>query len=186
MKYLVAGLGNVGQKYENSRHNIGFMILDALAKASSVVFTDKCYGAIASLKLKNKCLFLLKPSTYMNLSGNAIRYWLQKENIYSENLLILVDDLSLPFGSLRLKTKGSDGGHNGLKNIQYTLRTKYYNRLRFGIGNNFPSGCQINYVLDNFTKEEKKHLSERIEKAIEIVYSFCLSGSEITMNLFNK
>lgn len=183
---MIVGLGNIGQEYENSRHNTGFMILDALAKASNVVFTKKRYGAIASLKLKNEYLFLLKPSTYINLSGNAVYYWLQKENIQLENLLILVDDLALPFGSLRLKSKGSDGGHNGLKHIQYTLGTDHYFRLRFGIGNNFPLGYQINYVLDAFTKEEKKYLPEKIEKAIEIIYSFCLAGATITMNRSNN
>ncbi|MDR0683486.1 MAG: aminoacyl-tRNA hydrolase [Dysgonamonadaceae bacterium] len=186
MQYLITGLGNIGREYEDTRHNIGFMILDALSKASNVVFVDQRYGATAKLKLKNKQLILLKPSTYMNLSGNAIRYWLQKENIPIENLLVLVDDLALPFGSLRLKPKGSDAGHNGLKHIQETLGTTQYNRLRFGIGNDFPQGCQINYVLAPFTNEEQKLLPERIEKAIEIIKSFCLAGIEITMNQFNN
>ena len=186
MKYLIAGLGNIGQEYENTRHNIGFMILDAFAKASNVVFEDKRYGAIAELKIKNKHLILLKPSTYMNLSGNAIRYWLQKENISDENLLVLVDDLALPFGSLRLKTKGSDAGHNGLKHIQATLGSAQYNRLRFGIGNDFPSGAQIHYVLDLFSEEEQKLMPERIDKSIEIIKSFCLAGVQITMNQYNN
>ncbi len=186
MKYLIAGLGNIGHEYEDTRHNIGFMILDALAKASNVVFTDKRYGNIAELKLKNKQLVLLKPSTYMNLSGNAIRYWLQKENIPVENLLVVVDDLALPFGSLRLKPKGSDAGHNGLKHIQQILGTTQYNRLRFGIGSEYPPGWQVDFVLSPFTEEEQKLLPERIEKAEEIIKSFCLAGVQITMNQFNK
>ncbi|GHU91660.1 peptidyl-tRNA hydrolase [Bacteroidia bacterium] len=186
MKYLIVGLGNIGQEYENTRHNIGFMILDALAKASNVVFTDKRYGFVSELRLKNKTLILLKPSTYMNLSGNAVRYWLQKENILMENLLVIVDDLALPLGSLRLKTKGSDAGHNGLKHIQDTLGTQQYNRLRFGIGNGFSQGMQINYVLGRFSPEEEKQLPERIDKAIEIIKSFCLAGADTTMNQFNK
>ena len=187
MKYLIAGLGNIGSEYEDTRHNIGFMILDALAKASNVVFdVNKRYGAIAEMKLKNKQLILLKPYTYMNLSGNAVRYWLQKEKIEPANLLIVVDDLALPFGTLRLKPKGSDAGHNGLKHIQETLGTTHYNRLRFGIGHDFPEGAQIDFVLNPFTGDEQKHLPERIEIACEIIKSFCLAGVETTMNLFNN
>jgi PTH1 family peptidyl-tRNA hydrolase len=187
MKYLIVGLGNIGPEYADTRHNIGFMILDALAKASNVVFdVNKRYGAIAEMRLKNKQLVLLKPSTYMNLSGNAVRYWIQKEKIEPENLLILVDDLALPFGFLRLKTKGSDAGHNGLKNIQEVLETNNYNRLRFGIGNDFPQGRQIDFVLNPFTDEEQKLLPERIDKAVEIVKSFCLAGVNNTMNLYNN
>ncbi|GHT13376.1 peptidyl-tRNA hydrolase [Bacteroidia bacterium] len=187
MKYLIVGLGNIGPEYADTRHNIGFMILDALAKASNVVFdVNKRYGAIAEMRLKNKQLVLLKPSTYMNLSGNAVRYWIQKEKIEPENLLILVDDLALPFGFLRLKTKGSDAGHNGLKNIQEVLETNNYNRLRFGIGNDFPQGRQIDFVLNPFTGEEQKLLPERIDKAVEIVKSFCLAGVNNTMNLYNN
>ena len=150
MKYLITGLGNIGEEYRNTRHNIGFTVLDALAKASNLVFTDGRYGATATLSLKGRQLILLKPSTYMNLSGNAVRYWMQKENIPLENVLIVVDDLALPFGTLRLKGKGSDAGHNGLKNIQQLLGTQEYSRLRFGIGSNFPRGGQINYVLGKF------------------------------------
>jgi PTH1 family peptidyl-tRNA hydrolase len=186
MKYLIAGLGNIGSEYKNTRHNIGFMILDALSEASNVVFADRRYGAVAEMRLKNKQLVLLKPSTYMNLSGNAIRYRLQEENIPIENLLVLVDDLALPFGFLRLKPKGSDAGHNGLKHIQEILGTTQYNRLRFGIGNDFPQGYQIDYVLTPFTGEEQKLLPERIAKAIEMIKSFCLAGVEITMNQFNN
>ena len=187
MKQLIVGLGNIGNEYSDTRHNIGFMILDALAKASNVVFdVNKRYGAIAELRLKNKQLVLLKPYTYMNLSGNAVRYWMQKENIELENMLIVVDDLALPFGALRLKPKGSDAGHNGLKHIQEVIRTTNYNRLRFGIGNDFPQGRQINFVLDSFTDEEQKLLPERIDKAVEAVKSFALAGMNITMNAFNN
>ena len=186
MKYLIVGLGNIGREYENTRHNIGFMILDAFAKASNVVFADKRYGFVSELRLKNKQLILLKPSTYMNLSGNAIRYWLQKENIPVENLLVIVDDIALPLGSLRLKTKGSDAGHNGLRHIQETLGTQQYNRLRVGIGNDFHQGMQVDYVLGHFSPEEEKQLSERINIATEIIKSFCLAGVNNTMNEFNK
>ena len=187
MKQLIVGLGNIGNEYADTRHNIGFMILDAFAKASNVVFdVNKRYGALAELRLKNQHLLLLKPYTYMNLSGNAVRYRMQKEKIERENLLIVVDDIALPFGVLRLKTKGSDAGHNGLKHIQETLETTQYNRLRFGIGNDFPQGRQVDFVLDSFSEEELKRLPERIEKACEIIRSFALSGAEITMNLFNN
>lgn len=186
MKYLIAGLGNMGREYENTRHNIGFMILDALAKASNVVFSPKRYGDVAEMRLKNKQLVLLKPSTFMNLSGNAVRYWMQAEKIPLENVLILVDDLALPFGSLRLKTKGSDAGHNGLKHIQETLGTSVYNRLRFGIGSEFPQGMQVDYVLSPFFEDEQKLLPERLEKACEIVKSFCLAGVQNTMNQYNN
>jgi len=187
MKQLIVGLGNIGDEYAATRHNIGFMILDALAKASNVIFdVNKRYGSIAELRLKNQQLILLKPYTYMNLSGNAVRYWMQKEKIELANLLIVVDDLALPFGALRLKTKGSDAGHNGLKHIREILGTSNYNRLRFGIGNDFPEGRQIDFVLDLFSEKEQQHLPERIERAIEIIRSFVLSGVDITMNLFNN
>jgi len=187
MKQLIVGLGNIGNDYADTRHNIGFMILDALAKASNVVFdVNERYGAIAKARLKNQQLILLKPYTYMNLSGSAVRYWMQKEKIEPENLLIVVDDLSLPFGVLRLKTKGSDAGHNGLKHIQEVLETTNYSRLRFGIGNDFPQGRQVDYVLDTFSEEESKRLPERTGKAIEIIRSFALAGADITMNLFNN
>jgi len=186
MKYLIAGLGNIGCEYQNTRHNIGFMVLDALAKASNLVFTDRRYGAVTEMKIKNCLLVLLKPSTYMNLSGNAIRYWLQKEDIPVENLLVVVDDVALPFGTLRLKPQGSDAGHNGLKHIQEILGTQQYNRLRFGIGNDYPKGMQIHYVLGDFFEEEQKVLQERIELAGEIVKSFCLAGVQNTMNQYNN
>ena len=186
MKYLIVGLGNIGDEYHETRHNIGFMVLDALAKASNIVFKDGRYGATASLSLKGRQLILLKPSTYMNLSGNAVRYWMQQEKIPLENVLIVVDDLALPLGSLRLKGKGSDAGHNGLKHIAAILGTQNYARLRFGIGNNFPKGGQIDYVLGHFDEEERKSLPERISTAEEIIKSYCLAGLNITMNQFNN
>ena len=186
MKYLIVGLGNIGSEYQNTRHNIGFTILDAFAEASNVFFEENRYGAIATVKLKGRTLILLKPSTFMNLSGNALRYWMQKENVPIENVLILVDDLALPFGSLRLKPKGSDAGHNGLKNIQEILGHSNYPRLRFGIGNNFPQGRQVDYVLSKFTPEEAAALPQRVEQAIEITKSFCLAGLTTTMNSYNN
>ena len=186
MKYLIVGLGNIGDKYRNTRHNIGFMVLDALAKASNIIFSDKRYGAVANLSLKGRQVILLKPSTYMNLSGNAVRYWMQQEKIPLENVLIVVDDLALPLGTLRLKGKGSDAGHNGLKHIAATLGTQNYSRLRFGIGNDFPKGGQIDFVLGEFDDEAKKILPERIELADEIIKSFCLAGLNITMNQYNN
>lgn len=186
MKYLIAGLGNIGEEYRETRHNIGFMVLDALAKASNIIFSDKRYGAVANLSLKGRQVILLKPSTYMNLSGNAVRYWMQQEKIPLENVLIVVDDLALPLGTLRLKGKGSDAGHNGLKHIAATLGTQNYSRLRFGIGNDFPKGGQIDFVLGEFDDEAKKILPERIELADEIIKSFCLAGLNITMNQYNN
>lgn len=186
MKYLIVGLGNIGDEYRNTRHNIGFMVLDALAKASNIVFSDKRYGAVANMSLKGKQLLLLKPSTYMNLSGNAVRYWMQQEKIPLENVLIIVDDLALPIGTLRLKGKGSDAGHNGLKHIAATLGTQNYSRLRFGIGNDFPKGGQIDFVLGEFDDEAKKILPERINLAGEIIKSFCLAGLNNTMNQYNN
>ena len=186
MKYLIVGLGNIGDEYRNTRHNIGFMVLDALAKASNIVFSDKRYGAVANMSLKGKQLLLLKPSTYMNLSGNAVRYWMQQEKIPLENVLIIVDDLALPIGTLRLKGKGSDAGHNGLKHIAATLGTQNYSRLRFGIGNDFPKGGQIDFVLGEFDDEAKKILPERISLAGEIIKSFCLAELNNTMNQYNN
>lgn len=185
MKYLIAGLGNIGPDYEQTRHNIGFMVLDAFAKASNTVFEDRRYGFVAEMRLRNKSLILLKPSTFMNLSGNAIRYWLQKEKIENQNLLVVVDDLALPFGTLRMKSKGSDAGHNGLKHIQ-GLIGQNYPRLRFGIGDNFPRGGQIDYVLDRFSEEEQRLLPERIDMAVDMIRSFCLAGIHITMNQYNN
>ena len=186
MKYLIVGLGNIGSEYAGTRHNIGFRVLDALAKASNLVFEDKRYGAVASLSLKGQQLVLLKPSTYMNLSGNAVRYWMNKENVPLERILVVVDDLALPFGALRMKPSGSDAGHNGLKNIASVLGTQAYARLRFGIGNDFPRGGQIGFVLGQFTEEDLKTMDERVGLAFEMIKSFCLAGIQITMNQFNK
>ncbi len=186
MKYLIVGLGNIGPEYHETRHNIGFMVVDALAKELGATFDDKRYGFVSQCSVKGRQLFLLKPSTYMNLSGNAVRYWMQKENIPLENVLIVVDDLSLPFGTLRLKGKGSDAGHNGLKHIAATLGTQNYARLRFGIGNDFPKGGQVDFVLGHFSEEDWKTMEERLKTAGEIVKSFCLAGINITMNQFNK
>lgn len=163
------------------------MILDAFAKASNAVFTDKRYGEVTEVRVKNKILLLLKPSTYMNLSGNAIRYWMKSENIPLENVLVVVDDLALPFGSIRLKAKGSDAGHNGLKHIQSTFNTQNYARLRLGIGSEFERGNQVDYVLGNFSSDEIKDIEGDISSTcIEIIKSFCLAGVSITMNQFNK
>jgi PTH1 family peptidyl-tRNA hydrolase len=186
MKYLIVGLGNVGPEYDGTRHNIGFRVLDALVKASNIVFEDKRYGFVGKMRVKNCELVLLKPSTFMNLSGNAVRYWLNKENIEPENLLVICDDLSLPFGKLRMKPGGSDAGHNGLKNIASVLCSQQYARLRFGIGNDFPKGFQADYVLGQFTDEDLKTMDERVGIACDAVKSFCLAGINITMNQFNR
>ena len=186
MKYLIVGLGNIGVEYRNSRHNIGFMVLDALAEASNAFFKDSRYGATCEVRVKNKAMLLLKPSTYMNLSGNAVRYWLQKENIPLENLLIVVDDLAIPFGVLRMKPKGGNAGHNGLSHIEEMLATQNYVRLRFGIGNDYPQGMQVQYVLGDFFPEEKRELPLRIQHACDIVKSFCLAGVQNTMNQYNN
>jgi len=185
MKYLITGLGNIGPEYHETRHNIGFMAVDALAQAQGIDFVDGRYGFTSRFSLKGRQMILLKPTTYMNLSGNAVRYWMQKENIPLENLLVIVDDIALAFGTLRLKGKGSDAGHNGLKHIAATLGTQEYARLRFGIGNDFPRGGQIDYVLGHFTEDECKQIPERLEKVGEIIKSFCLAGLDITMNQFN-
>ena len=186
MKYLIVGLGNVGREYEYTRHNVGFRVLDALAKASNTVFEDRRYGFVAEMKIKGRTLILLKPSTYMNLSGNAVRYWMNKENIQQENLLVVVDDLALPFGALRLKGKGSNAGHNGLGHIQSILNSQEYTRLRFGIGSDFSRGGQVNFVLDNFSEEEEDALSAKFETCGEIIKSFCLAGIQNTMNQYNN
>ena len=185
MKYLIAGLGNIGDEYAHTRHNIGFDVLDALAKASNIYFTDKRYAFTTELKFKGRTLILIKPTTFMNLSGNALRYWMQKENISIENVLVVVDDIALPFGTLRLKPKGSGAGHNGLKNIKEILGHNNYSRLRFGIGSDFPRGRQIEYVLGKWTPEQSAALAERAERCAEIIHSFCLAGMELTMTQFN-
>lgn len=186
MNFLIVGLGNIGSEYAQTRHNIGFRVLDALAKASNLVFEDKRYGAVTTLKVKSQTLTLLKPSTYMNLSGNAVRYWMNEKKIPLENILVVVDDLSLPFGQLRMRPGGSEAGHNGLKHISSVLGTQQYARLRFGIGNDFPRGGQVDFVLGEFTDEDLKTMDERLELAGEMVKSFALSGIQFTMNHFNK
>jgi len=184
-KFLIVGLGNIGSEYENTRHNIGFKVLDHLAKKEDLTFETQKLGAVTTYKLKGRSFLLLKPSTYMNLSGKAIKYWLTKENIPLENLLVITDDLNLPFGSLRIKLKGSDGGHNGLKDTQLQLQTTKYNRFRFGISDEFSKGRQVDYVLGNWSTEENDKLPERLDKASEIIKSFGLGGMNNTMNTFN-
>ena len=186
MKYLIVGLGNIGEEYRNTRHNIGFKVLDALAEASNISFSTERYGDVARMRLKNKQLVLLKPSTYMNLSGNAVRYWKEKEGLDTNHILVVVDDLALPFGAIRLKPSGSDAGHNGLKNIAEMLGTQSYPRLRFGIGNDFPRGRQIDYVLGSFTLDQRQQLPTRIEVAIDAIKAFCLSGMQFAMCNFNN
>ena len=185
MKYLIAGLGNIGNEYENTRHNIGFMILDALAGASNIVFEDHRYGFVAEYRYKGRCFVLLRPSTYVNLSGRAVNYWMKKEAVPLSNLLVICDDLALPFGVIRLKAKGSDGGHNGLKNITEVLGTDQFARLRFGIGSNFREGHQVNYVLGKWDKEEEKELPSLIGSCTEVIKSFGTLGIDRSMNLFN-
>lgn len=184
-KYLIVGLGNIGEKYQNTRHNIGFSILDALAKSEALTFDTQKLGDIAYHKIKGRTIVLLKPNTYMNLSGKAIKYWLTKEKIPLENLLVITDDLNLPFGTIRLKTKGSDGGHNGLKDTQDKLQTTKYNRFRFGISDNFSKGRQVDYVLSPWTSEEELQLKERLPICKEAITAFVLSGMANTMNTFN-
>ncbi|MCB7482140.1 aminoacyl-tRNA hydrolase [Christiangramia sediminis] len=184
-KFLIVGLGNIGPKYENTRHNIGFKILDELAREKEVAFETQKLGDVASFKFKGRTFVLLKPSTYMNLSGKAVNYWMQKEKIALENLLVVTDDLNLPFGTLRLKTKGSDGGHNGLKDIQIQLNTTKYNRFRFGISDEFSKGNQIDYVLGEWGEEEKKEMAERLKTSAELIQSFGTAGVSNTMNTFN-
>ena len=185
MKYLIVGLGNIGEEYAGTRHNIGFMMLDAFADALNATWADKRYGFVAKCRVKNAEMVLLKPTTYMNLSGNAVRYWLQQEKIPVENMLVLVDDLNLPLGTIRIRKQGSNGGHNGLGNIQSVLGTENYARVRFGIGNNFSRGAQCNFVLGKWTEEEQKLLPERLKITSEIIPSFCLQGMDRTMNLYN-
>ncbi len=186
MKYLITGLGNIGSEYAHTRHNIGFDVLDALSGASNIFFEDGRYGFTCTIKIKGKTLILLKPSTYVNLSGKAVDYWLKKHKIPLTNLLVVVDDLALPFGVLRLKPRGGDAGHNGLINITEVLGTSDFARLRFGIGDNFPRGTQVDYVLGQFSTEEKTTLPVRINIAMDIIKSFAMSGVETTMNLYNN
>ena len=184
-KYLIVGLGNPGAEYAETRHNIGYMVLDAFAKASNIVFDDRRYGYVAETSLRGRKLFLLKPTTYMNLSGNAVRYWLNKENIDESRMLVVVDDLSLPVGTLRLKSRGSAGTHNGLGHIQQLIGQDYP-RLRLGIGNDYPRGSQVDFVLGRFDDEEKSVLDPAINTAVEVIKSFVLAGVDFTMNQYNK
>ena len=184
-KFLIVGLGNIGSEYVNTRHNIGFKILDFFANQEDISYQSVKLGDISEYKIKGRTLLLLKPNTYMNLSGKAVKYWMEKENIAKENILIITDDLNLSFGTIRIKTKGSDGGHNGLKSIQQLLNTTEYPRFRFGISDEFKKGQQVNYVLGEWTEEEKENLKERLKISSETIKSFALSGLNNTMNTFN-
>lgn len=186
MKYLIVGLGNIGAEYASTRHNIGFRVLDALAEASGAVFTAERYGSVARIKHKGRTLVLLKPATYMNLSGKAVRYWLDAEKIELDHLLVVVDDIALPFGALRMRSKGSAGGHNGLKNIDALLGRSDYARIRFGIGGDFARGHQVDYVLGEWTDDEQKALPERLKIFGDAVLTFATLGADRTQNLFNN
>lgn len=185
-KFLIAGLGNIGDEYDNTRHNIGFKVLDHIAKENNLKFSTDRLASIAEYKFKGRTLVLVKPSTYMNLSGKALNYWMQAEKISKENVLVITDDIALPFGSLRMKGKGSDGGHNGLKNIQETLNTVEYARLRFGVGSEFSKGKQVDYVLGKWTAEEEIALEPRIKMAVEMIKGFATIGLQLTMTNYNK
>lgn len=186
MKYLIIGLGNPGEKYENSRHNIGFKVLDKLASLSNISFSTDKYADVASVKFKGRTLVLIKPNTFMNLSGKAVNYWMQKEKISTENILVISDDISLPFSTIRLRSKGSDGGHNGLKDIINTLRSSAFPRIKFGVGSEFNKGKQSNYVLADWTEEESISLEEKLEFIIKMIQSFSAIGINRTMNDFNR
>ena len=186
MKYLIVGLGNIGSEYAGTRHNIGFRAVDAFAEKQGVEWADKRYGFVAKTRVKNAELILLKPSTYMNLSGQAVRYWAQQEKIPVENILVIVDDLSLPVGKIRMRGSGSAGGHNGLKNIESCMMTQNYARIKFGIGNEFPKGTQIDFVLGKFSDEDNKLIAEKLDYVGEMIQSFCLQGLDRTMNQYNK
>ena len=186
MKYLIVGLGNPGEKYTDTRHNAGFKVLDAFAEASDTVFEHKRYADVAKVKFKGRIFVLVKPMTFMNLSGKAVDYWMKKEKVDAKNTLVIVDDLALPFGTIRLKKNGGDGGHNGLKNIIAVLGHQNFNRLRFGIGDSFHRGTQVDYVLNNWNEDEKKLLPERIKKIIGAIKNFGTVGMERTMNFFNN
>lgn len=184
-KFLIVGLGNIGADYVNTRHNIGFKVLDHLVRKENLSFVTAKLGEVAEYKVKGRTLILLKPNTYMNLSGKAVHYWMEKEKIAKENVLVITDDLNLPFGTIRIKSKGSDGGHNGLKNIQLILNTTEYPRFRFGISDEFKKGKQVDYVLGEWNEEEKAKLTERLDLSAEIINSFALAGLNNTMNEFN-
>ena len=184
-KYLIVGLGNIGTEYVNTRHNIGFKVIDYIAENANVSFETAKLGAITEYSIKGRKLILLKPNTYMNLSGKAVKYWMEKENIANENVLIITDDLNLPFGTIRIKGKGTDGGHNGLKSIQFILNTSEYPRFRFGISDEFKKGQQVDYVLGEWNDAEKEKLKERFQVSKQIVESFALAGLNEIMNTFN-
>jgi peptidyl-tRNA hydrolase, PTH1 family len=184
-KFLIVGLGNIGAEYVNTRHNIGFKALDFLARKEALDFQTVKLGALAEYKIKGRTLLLLKPNTYMNLSGKALQYWMEKEKIEKDNILVITDDLNLPFGTIRIKPKGSDGGHNGLKSIQQMLNSADYPRFRFGISDEFKKGKQVDYVLGEWDEEEKAKLPERLEMAAQAIQSFALAGLENTMTTFN-
>jgi len=184
-KFLIVGLGNIGAEYVNTRHNIGFKILDHFAKKENISFQASKLGDLAEFKIKGRTLLLLKPNTYMNLSGKAVKFWMEKENVEKENILVITDDLNLSFGTIRIKAKGSDGGHNGLKSIQSLLNTTEYPRFRFGISDEFKKGKQVDYVLGEWNDDEKIKLPERLDKSAEIIQSFALAGLANTMNEFN-
>ena len=185
MKYLVVGLGNIGAEYADTRHNIGFRVLDALAEASNISFMAGRYGSTATLRHKGRQILLLKPSTYMNLSGKAVRYWMEQEKIPIENILIISDDIALPFGTFRMRKNGSEGGHNGLKNITELLGDNQYARMRFGVGGDFPRGHQVDYVLGDFSDEENKLMPERLKLFGDAILSFASVGADRTMNSYN-
>lgn len=185
-RYLITGLGNIGAEYVGTRHNVGFMVADTLASEAGAPWESCRYGDMARVRVKNCELLVLKPSTFMNLSGVAVRYWMNKEKLPLENLLVVVDDIALPFGAVRLRTSGADAGHNGLKNIASELGTQQYARLRFGVGNDFPRGGQIDYVLGRFPEEERRALPERLKTAAEAVKAFCMSGAAFAMTKYNN
>ena len=186
MNHLIVGLGNIGSEYAGTRHNIGFTVLDAMAETAGVTFQDKRYGFVAEMKVKNQNLILLKPSTYMNLSGNAVRYWMKEKKVDLERVLVVVDDLALPFGALRMKPGGSEAGHNGLRHITSVMGTQNYARLRFGIGNDFPKGGQVDFVLGEFGAEDLAKMDERIGVASDMIKDYALQGIQHAMCNFNK
>lgn len=184
-KYLIIGLGNIGVKYENTRHNIGFKVVERIAEKAGAKFVPSNFGEVCQFKFKGRPVTLLKPNTYMNLSGDAVKFWMKKENIAVENIFVITDDLNLPFGSIRMRSKGSDGGHNGLKDIQNKLQTQAYPRLRFGVGNEFLKGQQVDYVLGDWTAEENEMMNERLNHSADAALSFVFAGLNNTMNQYN-
>jgi len=186
MKYLIAGLGNIGDEYADTRHNIGFVVADALALSLKTTFDTGRHASVAKGKLKGRSITIIKPTTFMNLSGKALRYWMSQENILPENILVIVDDLALPLGTLRMRKRGSDGGHNGLISIIETIQTVEFSRLRVGIGNDFAKGYQVDYVLGRWTKEEETVLIPRINTAVEMIQCFILQGVDKAMNVYNS